>query len=188
VSDRFPAWSPDGRRLVVRRTTDSIDKLVVVDGSTGDERVLARFHPKRDLNRADWHAQWSSDGRAIVTDIGAVVTLIDVSSGERRVLSPFAIEARLSPTGHRALVDSFSVGKQPCPYICEQDDGLLVVDLKTSRTTRVFMKLPRYAIDAEWSPDGRQIAVVRPGDISDVRGLVVVRPDGTHLRTLVRRR
>src|SRR3989304_5964365 len=88
--DLAPAWSPDGRMLLYRRTSgcgpvsfseEESVRLVGADGS--GERELVRVVPEDNLNAAGWRAERAPHGRRGATDLGARITIVDVNGGAK---------------------------------------------------------------------------------------------------------
>ena len=89
VSDRVPAWSPDGREIAFVRTGPFPGcQIMVVDAGGGDERKVGSCDP-RDLVSFDW----SPDGRSLIfgsmnTARGVVgLRVLDLASGVWRPLA-----------------------------------------------------------------------------------------------------
>ncbi len=111
-----PAWSPDGRSIAfLRETGDTESELRVSTIPGGPERLITT------LRAAARHGlSWSPDGRYIVApDVAsetsrAVIVLVDVQSGEKRVLveAPAgAVEARFpaySPDGSSVAFETIT--------------------------------------------------------------------------------
>jgi hypothetical protein len=108
-----PAWGPDGRRIAFSGNTGGVTNLYVLDTQSGDVRQLT------DDRTAALQPAWSPDGErlAYVTDRGPGtdfsrlsfgemrIGLLDVSSGDTRVLPLFEdarhINPQFSPDGRR---------------------------------------------------------------------------------------
>jgi Tol biopolymer transport system component len=61
VSEGFPAWSPDGSKVVFATTVDGNYDLVVVDADGSNRRRLTRTP-----DQSEAYASWSPDGSKIV--------------------------------------------------------------------------------------------------------------------------
>jgi Tol biopolymer transport system component len=180
-----PAWSPDGTRIVFARwSDDGISSglyLISADGD-GETRVT-------DSAALDSSPSWFPDGSALLfkRDIEGQTQLMVVKTngtGERPVpLSVFAGHAldipaagyvgsaALSPDGAKILLTRLD------PSFGQKNFDIFVANLDGTGEAR----LTRTAVpegEAAWSPDVKQIAFSREGDIYAMRG------DGTDLRQL----
>lgn len=83
---RRPAWSPDGRRLVVVGRRGGVPRLFVVDAAGGEPTELAPASPG-----AQDHPSWSPDGNRIAfthgTGSGAEIAVVEVETGAVTVLT-----------------------------------------------------------------------------------------------------
>lgn len=129
-----PAWSPDGRSIAFTGLDGGISDLYVLDLETNAVRQLT------DDRYADFQPAWSPDGRTIafMTDRGPDGTdfdlldyanyrigLIDVATGETRVLNPFEHALHHNP--------QFSPDGRSLYFISDQDG---------------FKDIYRYALDS----------------------------------------
>ena len=129
-----PAWSPDGRSIAFTGLDGGISDLYVLDVETNAVRQLTADR------YADFQPAWSPDGRTIafMTDRGPDGTdfetleyanyrlgLIDVASGETRVVEPFDGALHHNP--------QFSPDGRSLYFISDQDG---------------FKDVYRYALDA----------------------------------------
>jgi len=107
ATDKHPAWSPDGRELAFRRTTEAGAGVYLISALGGPERKVA------DLGRTvAWPPSlaWTPDGKGLIAidndpREGEGIFLIPLGSGERRRLTPKPKYAdtslSLSPDGRR---------------------------------------------------------------------------------------
>jgi TolB protein len=145
-TDRYPAWSPDGSRLVFARVSDAVETrglYVVRRDGTGLRR----------LTRGDDAAPaWSPDGRRIafarsdeLADFEPELRVVDPDGRHDRLLLRDAQDPAWSPDG-AALA-----------FVRGAMDVIGVLDLGTGRTRRV-LRVDRFALRPAWSPDGRLLA------------------------------
>jgi TolB protein len=175
-----PAWSPDGRRIVVEGGPGFL--VLSADG-----RVLHRIR----VNGSD--ARWSRDGTQIAylqlhcqdplgheDPLCADLWVIRPDGSGRRRLSASGVDESQSATS----LYSWAPDGRSIVYVSVH--GLVVVDVATGRSRLLAPRKGRIENYPAWSPDGRTIMFSlqrAPGRISD---LVAVAPDGSGLHTLRR--
>lgn len=119
---RRPVWSPDGRIAFV--TTDQRTASTRVTAMAGDGTLLRSFAP----GVLPTSLAWSPDGTRLLVS-GSALAVVDVTSGERRLLSPFGAEADWSRDG-RYIV--FAASGE-----CRDRTGIYRVDAVTGRRDRL---------------------------------------------------
>nr|MBA3498476.1 PD40 domain-containing protein [Gemmatimonadales bacterium] len=164
--EEYPAWSPDGRRLVFSRTGDGYRNLFLRQYPGGEERQLTRGR------RDDIQATWSPDNRtiAMVRANGASgklepgdvlgsyaesgdVWMVDVASGRETMLIAGAFNPSWSPDGSRIAVDAELTG--PHRIWTADAAGRDLRQLTNDSSEVVVHTTPR------WSPDGRHLVFRR---------------------------
>ena len=155
-----PAWSPDGRRIVVS-TGDSL-MLVQVDG-TGSRVLTQGANPS-----------WSPDGKTIAFDRGGRVRTIGADGSAERDVAPGAFP-QYAPFGNRIAYISdqqhLKGGATRFQFALYVDDG--------SKSYKLVDDVHPYS-PPRWSPTGALIAV-SAGQECFRWGIYVGRPDiGSH--------
>ena len=175
--EEFPAWSPDGRRLVFSRTVDGYRNLFVRAYPGGEERQLTRGR------RDDIQPSWSPDGRTVALvraslssgklepgDVlgwyfeGGDVWTVDVESGKETQLVAGAFNPSWSPDGKRLAVDASLTG--PHRIWIADASGRDLRQVTDDSSEVVVHTTPA------WSPDGRHIVYRRL--LTTVRSDIVV--------------
>jgi Tol biopolymer transport system component len=170
--DLFPEWSPDGSRIAFVRggyaeiTDDDpspayANRNVWVVNSDGSAL--------RQVTHGRWHgsADWSPDGRHLVTDTHSGVVELGVDGSDRRMLLEGEYgDQSWSPDGE-ALVLTTGLG--------------LGLGLAEEGQPPVEPLDTPLASSPEWSPDGKWIAFTDGENEADIW---IVAPDGKGLRQL----
>jgi Tol biopolymer transport system component len=177
-----PSWSPDGRQIVLA-TPGGGDLYMVASGGG---------RPRR-LGTAGSSPAWSPDGRTIAYLVlggshgDVYVTDPRGRRPHRLYRPPFAggtVNALdWSPDGRNLVVEMriTLLGRAAAPGDPRRYVGIGVL----SRDGRKYKRLTKTGFNPVWSPDGRRIALDRPGD----RGPVLWMMDGRgrHQRKLLAR-
>jgi serine/threonine-protein kinase len=164
--EEWPAWSPDGKRLVYSGDADGFKQLFVRTLATGGERRLT--HGRHD----DIQPTWSPDGRSLAfvraalpegklqpSDIngwfyeGGDVWILDVASGKESKLVAGAFGPAWSPDGSRLAFDASWAGP----------NRIWVSDAR-GRNPRQISADSNDAVvhaSAHWSPDGTHLVFRR---------------------------
>lgn len=168
--ERQPAWSPDGRRLVLVHD-DSI-WVMRADGSRAHQ-IFRGF--------ADTPS-WSPDGRHIVfaemTGFTGWITIMRPDGSHRHHISPTDdnVDTSWSVDGLIAYTHyPRDFGPGPSTIVTRRADGRLVGRIKLRRNG---------VREPDFSPDGKLIAFDR-GDNNDGISIWAARPDGSHLHRVV---
>jgi Tol biopolymer transport system component len=164
-SNAFPAWSPDGKRIVFVSDRDGNLELYVMNADGSGQTRLTR-NPAVDGSPA-----WSRDGHSIACgcEHGGnfdIYLLTVLGEGAKRLTRDDAIEADPSWSQDREIAYERK---------SEGVSEIYVVDLEIGEHRRLTS-----GGDPAWSPDSRRIAFVRDGDI------YLIDPDGRRLRKLTR--
>jgi eukaryotic-like serine/threonine-protein kinase len=161
----FPAWSPDGRRLVFSREDGATRRLFVKDLASGEESAVTGGEFD------DIQPQWSPDGARLVFtrsrergrrlepgDVfgqysGADLWAIDLASSKETRLVENAANPCPSPDGRRIACDAQWAGPR----------RVWTVDPAGRNPEQVTADSSEIAahIRPRWSPDGRRIVFTR---------------------------
>jgi Tol biopolymer transport system component len=160
--EQWPAWSPDGKRLVYCAETDGYSKLYVEDLEDGTVQQLSHGHGD------DIQPAWSPDGAQIAfvranaphgkLEPGDVLSgqynhgdvwLVDLDSGEERRIIEEGFNPAFSPGGERIAVDASWAG--PRRIWTTDNRGRNPKQITTDVSEAVSHALP------SWSPDGAHV-------------------------------
>jgi len=175
-AEAFPIWSPLGTRLLFTR----------LGGQTGLYSVRADGAGLRRLTTsASFSFEWAPDGQAVAfVDAGSAYVL-DLRTGASTEIfhgaSPaFANAVTWAPDGGRLAV---SVSDDSHPDGETIIGRLFVVGRDGTGLTEIVTRDTTFGFDdPRWSPNGADIAFIEPGSFG-LSTLIVVKPDGTRLRT-----
>ena len=169
----WPAWSPDGRRLVFGAARTDKDKfcLHLLDTTSGNVTAITDGHTE------DWVPSWSPDGKWIVFGRAPEAARVDFNLW------------RIQPdgTGVQQLTDTLGNEARPIwspdgKLIAFVADEKIAVMDTAGANRHVLSKIPTRQIDPAWSPDGSQIVFV--GGDDGMGDIYVINRDGTGLRQL----
>ena len=163
-----PAWSPDGKQLVVTKQED-LDKDNVKDRTTPawrDETWLidadGRNPVKLPIPDTDAVEDWSPDGQWFVTSSdrhppfghGYQLYLMKTDGTQQRRLTQDGLNvySRFSPDGKKILFLHQTRAEGNCVWTVDVDGQNAIAIFKEADLTT--------AHGAFWSPDGKQIAVI----------------------------
>ncbi|MBN2084781.1 MAG: G5 domain-containing protein [Anaerolineales bacterium] len=183
------AWSPDGTRLAYSRP----DEVGWIAGAGGARHPLLTFPPYR--TQADWvwlpAIRWSPDGAFLITirhgdpaaqespEESTVFDLVALPSGGGTPITLFERAGMFAYPAPGPLIDrtyeqGYNVAFLEAARPLESDRSkyhLVISDRDGSNARPVFPPegepglTPGEAGEAEWSPDGKQIALIYEGNL-----------------------
>ena len=154
----YPAWSPDGRRLLA----SDFDSAFVLEMADGAAKGALERLPSPDKDLDFWASSWSPDSRRIAGEVSlannpvgiAVYSLAD-RSYRRLPAAPGARRPYFLPDGKRLL--------------WARSEAVEIHDLESGRTRVLMTATPGY--DVAWatiSRDGRHLTWHEQADESDL--------------------
>ena len=170
-NDRFPSWSPDGKRIAFGRHGD----IYVMDADGGNQQRLTEDR----MNDQD--PSWSPDSKRIVFMSNRAgnmeIYVIDIDGRNQRNLTNndrFDDDPSWSPDGKRIAFTSMRNGGDREIYVMDVD----------GHNQRNLTKHPDADWHPVWSPDGKRIAFVsnRTRDLN--RDIYVMDADGSNPQNL----
>lgn len=179
VTNAYPAWSHDGRRVAYMSTADGDFDVYVVDPEAGERRQLT------DSGARDGTPVWSPDGERIAfqsfRDGHSQIYLMNADGSGQRNLSdnewhdehPF-----WSADGERLLFASNRAATPDAP------DNVDIFEMRVDGSgVRRITSTPEVETYPSWSPDGSRIAVrkIMPDGNWEI---VVLRADGSDPRVV----
>jgi TolB protein len=182
----FPAWSPDGRRLIYATQsviTQRKPYLVTVPLNDPDKRT-----PLTGDLLTSYYGEYTPDGKHIVynTQDGGVVSAVwtmNLDGTQKRAISragPAFCPLTVSSDSRRVLVQNH------CEYFAPLRRWIGIMNLEDASVTQLTEPPPGlfYDLAPSWSPDEKQIAFssnrLTPGGLD----LFVMKTDGTNIHRI----
>jgi Tol biopolymer transport system component len=177
-SDRFPVYSPNGRRIAYIRSSKRAGYRVWMMNLNGRRQHRLRLAPTL---AAAIRPAWMPDGRSLVIATGGAFYRISATTGRVQKEPPPTYDASLDP-----LLWSLSpngktiayIGRRPEPAGCQRTEcEVFALYLQGVRSATPWRAVADAGV-AGWSRDGRRVAYVAGG------GLTVQTPNGAMSRTI----
>jgi TolB protein len=165
AEDRYPAWSPDGKKIAFVSNRDgSQHHIYVMDADGGNVKQLTKG-----ADRFCYAPSWSPDGTKIAhiarNDSGAATMIMDADGGNAKKLAENCWDPQWSPNGKKIVFTRLMTGGF---HIHVMDaDGSNQKDLDTANNTLGFSY-------PNWSPDGKKIVY---GDMTTAGAVEIVTAD-----------
>lgn len=213
VDEADPTWSPDGSRLAFTRDIGSCNTniWIINANGTGGRQITYRDQP--DTYACQLEPTWSPDGsqlafvRSNPTTFVAEIIVIDINSGDERVVSPpsgsgdgfGALELAWSPDGSKLAFSAVREEMMEDPITGEPEAAaqyeIVTINLDGSGEQIISAGAPnsRRAATLEedrapaWSPDGSQLVFMSQSQDPSCCGkwqVWVASRDGTQLTNL----
>jgi Tol biopolymer transport system component len=196
VADLQPGWSPAGEQLLfVREPTSTSAAIYAMNQDGTDQHELAREVPER--GAVFLHTPtWSPDGLTIAYTRYALddrlhlaIYAMDTDGTNRRELIADAADPAWSPDGSMlAFVSDRDHNGRCLFHECSGFANELYVARADGSDARRVTRTRAVEETPTWSPDGTRIAFSRVTNENTGYDIYTIRPSGTGLRRITRRR
>ena len=171
--DRYPCWSPDGKRIAFISDRNGAANLYVMDADGGNVKRVVET--KSVCYMPSW--QRAADGERLVFGLHG-------ERAEMASVKPDGSDLRILGAGHDPTIAPD--GKLVC-YTGDVDGGVsvFVMNLDGTNKRRVVKETSRVgATFPNWSPDGKQIVYSFP--VGNALELFLMNADGSNNRQLTK--
>ena len=149
ISYGNPAWSPDGKKIVLNK--NELLHTMNADGSNITS-----------TGQSGYFAKWSPDGSKIVFVRDGLLSIMNPNgSAQKTVIAP-AGSPDISPDGRYIAFDAGGV--PGVPVTPDEGIGIFVINIDGTNVKRIAYDYPRgELILPSWSPDGKKIVFTKDG-------------------------
>ena len=151
----FPAWSPDGKRIVYNTTRNGGGSIFMKTVGVADE------HPVASATNSSWPSDWSRDGKYILFDRSSPKTQSDVW------LLPVSVAGQapkpLLASAANEMQAAFSPDGKWIAYASDEENGVFNVYVRPFPLTAEQWKVSEIGGEApRWRPDGKELFFIVP--------------------------
>lgn len=149
ISYGNPAWSPDGKKIVLNK-----NEIIHIMNSDGSNITST--------GQSGYFAKWTPDGSQIVFNLDGSISIMNIDGSDQKKLIAPANNPTISPDGKQI---AFNAGGVPSvPVTPDEGIGIFVMNIDGADVKRIAYDFPRgELILPSWSPDGKKIVFTKGG-------------------------